>query len=121
MRVYIGGSFASRGRLRAERDRLRGMGYTVVASWIDEPGESWPDVVRSRAQAARDMEEMQTADLFIFDTLEPSTFGNNFVEWGIALTRSGPKYLVGEPLNHYHLLLSRGFDSWEELAQWLLR
>jgi len=120
MKVFIGGSFASRARLRSARTRLETLGYTVLAEWLDQPKEVWPDLILASNQARRDTQQIQEANFFIFDTLDPSTFGNNFVEFGIAMTRFGPRYIVGPLRNHYHVFgHTKRFDNWETCLEFI--
>lgn len=115
MNIFIGGSFASRKRLRRYRAELMRRGYTVYADWLDERAEAWPDRDACRQQVVRDILQLKAGDVFIFDTRQRSTFGNNFVEFGLALSRSGPKFIVGPYRNHYHFLATEQYKTWDAL------
>ena len=112
--VYLAGAFSNRYRLREIREELIRRGYAVLSSWLDREDETWPATKPSREEARRDLLEMQQMDIFIVDTLIASTMGNNFCEFGFALSHPCQKYRVGPARNHYHLLIP-GFQTWKEL------
>ena len=114
MIVFIAGSFAARRRLQTYRQKLRDLGYTVSSSWLDEPIETWPAVEQSKAQAIRDLQEIKVADAFILDTIDCTTMGNSYIEFGFALGRMMPKYIIGPRRNHYLLIGARQFETWED-------
>ena len=117
MNVFIAGAFTARGRLREHRQVIRDLGHVCTCSWMDELKETWPDFEDSARQAIRDMIEIKACDCFILDTIDPSTFGNSYTEFGFSLGRMHPRYVVGPFRNHYQLLCTRRFEGWEQFHE----
>ena len=117
--IFMAGSFNARERLRPIRERLRSMGYTVRSRWLDETTECWGNPPACIAQVTRDLEDINGSDVIILDTIDVTTFGNSYTEWGAGLGRMMRKYLVGPPRNHYHYLAMQRFPTWDECFQFL--
>lgn len=115
----MAGSFAARERLRQIRERLRSMGYTVHSQWLDETTECWGNPHACLLQMTRDITDINGSDMIILDTIDVTTYGNSYTEWGVGLGRMMRKYLVGPPRNHYHYLATRLFDTWDECIGFL--
>lgn len=119
MTIFIAGSFAARARLRPIRDQLRAMGYTVRSHWLDETTECWGNPHACLLQVTRDITDINGSDMIILDTVDVTTYGNSYTEWGVGLGRMMRKYLVGPPRNHYHYLAMKIFPDWDECFQFL--
>ena len=131
-RIYIAGFYDTRARLRPYRDALNAMGYKVLSTWMDEMETNETYTVAGEGKimlearkgdltyfAVRDITEIKSADLFIIDTLDETPRGGREVEFGIALTRHIPRYMVGPIRNVFHYLAAAHFDTWEELLGFL--
>ena len=129
MRVYIAGRFEDRARLAAEAQRLQNLGpvCTVISSWLkefDPVGMTEHTVAtaaitpaEARAYAVRDIQEVKTANVFILDSQGTNIRAGREVEWGIALTRMIPRYIVGPARNVFHELATRRYDTWDAFLE----
>lgn len=121
MKVYLAARFESRWRLRDVALELAVLGYQLVSSWLVEPTPLELSEEDKKQIAIRDLSELKAADLLILDTLDENIRGGREVEWGIALTRAIPRYIVGPARNVFHFLATRRFDSWNEAVQFFRR
>ena len=113
--IYIAGKYLAQARLRAERERLRVMGYLCDSHWLDQVEQGYAITTeRALEEAARDLHQVQRADWIILDTQDPSDTGGREVELGIAL--GGGKWFIriGPVRNIFHHLANEVFESWDE-------
>lgn len=88
-RIYVAGKFEDIERVRAVQDVLKGAGHTITFDWTrDEDGFT-------AVQAMRDMRGVLTADALVFVAYEDLGFRGSYVEFGMALMRGIPIYLIG--------------------------
>lgn len=118
MKVYIGSFFDTRERLLPYRDQLFKLGHDVVSTWLNET-KKMPEMGHDefwKKLAVKDLAEIQSADLFILDTLDITPRGGREVEIGYALAGHQNRliYLVGPVRNVFHTLADRRFDTWDE-------
>lgn len=119
-RVYIAALFEARGRLLPYAQELVRRGYKVTSRWLHEnevEEEGHDDDARKALHAEiawRDCEDVSDADLLILDTLNEDVRGGREVEWGLALARRMPRYIVGPRRNVFHALATRIFTDWGE-------
>ncbi len=128
-KVYLAGRFEDKDRLTVEAARLNAIGYRVISAWLlEQPlqrtgandiATGTGEVTEAQAQyyALRDLAEIKEADIFVVDTQEVNVRAGREVEFGLALTRMIPRYIVGPARNVFHQLATRRFTSWEELHE----
>lgn len=116
--IYIAGKVTARERLKAERERLRALGYRVSSSWIDLAGnyDVFPENLWE-AEAQRDIVEIFAADLLLLDTLDVSETGGREFEAGYAYARHIPFWLIGPKRQVFHSLAQRHFARWGEAVE----
>jgi hypothetical protein len=123
--AYVGGSFAGAKRLKAQAQLLEDRyGFKVLSMWWDEDDfieKAWDRNFAGRvaqAMALRDFHALLDADVFIVDTMEPSTTGGRYAELGFALARAMDKKLhiihIGPPTNIFETLVQEHYATWEE-------
>lgn len=127
--VYVGGSFAGAKRLREEGKALESYGFKVLSIWWDEEDfieKAWDNNFSGRvaqAMALRDIHALLDADLFIVDTMEPSTTGGRYVELGFALARAMDKSIriihIGPASNIFETMVHEHYDTWEEFHKYM--
>lgn len=122
-KVYIAGFFDTRARLRPYRDALVDMGYTITATWLDEEGVTYESTQADYhlACAVRDLQEVKACDMIIVDTLDVTPRGGREVEFGISLTKSIPRYIVGPVRNVFHQMATKRFSTWEDALEYFAR
>lgn len=103
-RVYLAGSYATKGTMKKYRDELATMGYTVTSRWIDQTGEhekgdlspdrymTTPDECYEFAE--RDMDDIAQSDVFIMFTGDGLGSGGRHTELGLALTCTTVQMIV---------------------------
>lgn len=132
--IYIAGSFAGRARIRAMANVLESEGHTVLSQWFKDEDfveRAWDQNFGGRvaeAMAHRDFVGVMQCDVFILDTMEPSTTGGRYVELGLAIHRQivgQPVKIihVGPPSNIFETLVHWHYDTWtdviiEEVDTW---
>ena len=126
MKIYIGGSFSARLRLRPIRDQIWALGHEVASTWLDEITK--PDFITIDAfnfkLALKDLCEISSADLVIIDTIDRSSTGGSDSEFGFAIGQFHKKtvWVVGPKRSVFHQLTDRHFDygDWD-VALYVLR
>ena len=128
MKIYIGGSFNSRVRIKNEAKYLIDSGHIVLSRWFNEDDaieKIWDNQFSGRvaeAMAMGDSYDIMEADCVIIDSLEKSSTGGSDTELGMALMRS----LVGRPLRVIHIgpyrnifqnLAREHYGSWAEMLE----
>lgn len=125
IKVYVGGSFSSRQRIRKEAEKLASYGYHVLSHWFKEEHfveKSWDgnfggDVADLMAMG--DFYQLLEAQLVIIDTIEKSSTGGSDSEIGAAVMKSlltgTPNVVhIGPYRNIFQKLAREHYDSWEE-------
>ena len=108
--VFLAGSYNSKEALKAVRDRINTIsGFRVQASWLDSDKEN------AEETAMRNLEEVTNAEVFILDSMLPSTTGGYHVELGVAFCTGAVTYRVGPARNLYHELVMHDVPDWESL------
>ena len=117
MKIYLASRFRNQAILRAVRARLRELGHTVTARWLDGH-----DVGEYRKLAAdwaeEDLADIRACDLLIAYThdCQKTRGGMNF-EMGYAIGQEKRVWLVGDPVCvfHFHpMVICRDFPTWNE-------
>jgi hypothetical protein len=113
VKVYVAGFFDSQARLKETALRLADLGYEITSTWLDEVPTPDPDEHYLNMCAIRDLEDIKRSDAVILDTQDINPRGGREVEWGVALTRMIPRYIVGPSRNVFHRLATLHFTTWE--------
>ena len=114
--VFLAGSYDSKEALKDVRDKINLIpGFRVQTSWLDG------DLRPKEETAARNLEEVGDSDVFVLDTLLPSTTGGYHVELGVAFCTGAVTYRVGPARNLYHTLTMHNVLDWESLYARLRR
>ena len=132
MRLYLGGKFSARFRLREIRAQLRALGFSCDSTGMDDDGGDYP-VPRERAllEAPRDLAQIRAAQVFVLDTLDDSRTGGREVEYGFSLGWASAwqglglpaplTVLVGPVRNIFHELADHRCADWPEALGVLAR
>lgn len=109
--AYIAASWGNRFKLREIRRRLAEVGIIVNSQWIDFDREySEGDF---GAEADRDYDDIETADLLLIDTTDANTRGGREWEAGYA-TGLGMRIIrVGPVITPFHARVDRSFEDWD--------
>lgn len=121
MKIYLAASFTEQKRIRAQKEKLIQLGYTVLSSWLEEQvkPEGMNDEIFGRKMAAKDLREIAAADCFILDMEAPSRTMGKMVELGFAIANHKLIYVVAPAgtMTHSHIfvmLADQIFSSWDE-------
>lgn len=120
MNIYVAGSFNSVARIADEVDELEQRGHHVTGVWFQghDPLEKiWDGNFGGRiaeVMSLRDFNGIDRADLFIIDTLDPSSTGGRNVELGYALAKGKRIILIGQPTTIFFALIREAYETWEE-------
>ena len=118
-RVFIAGPFDAKPRIREAARRLEAAGYIICSNWHKEEHDDYAlHEELGRREAARDITDIHSCDVFIQDTLTPSTHGSSHAEWGLSLARTNRRFLVGPVVMVYHHFAYRRFWNWDEAIEW---
>jgi nucleoside 2-deoxyribosyltransferase len=98
MRIYLAASFKAQEAMKARRDGLHAAGYKVTSRWLDVERVA-PGDVQSTHHGISDLEDIQSSDIVIIDTNEPTTTGGFNVELGYALGQGIPVLYTGPRVN----------------------
>jgi nucleoside 2-deoxyribosyltransferase len=122
MKIYTAATFTEQKRIRQHKESLFNLGHSVVATWLEEQIKptGMTDEQFRRKMAAKDLQEIATADCFILDLEKPSITMGKMVETGFAIAKHKLLYVVAPEGTltggHIFLLLAdRIFKSWDEL------
>ena len=130
MKIYLAARYSDKVIIAARKRELEAMGYDVVSTWTDEPDS--PQVNLSDVAdlvltiyAARDCEEIRSADMMIFFSISPleaTKRGGRHVEFGMALSLGKKMLVCGPKENIFHYLpLIEQFDTWDQVKKRLLQ
>src|SRR5687767_978304 len=96
MKIYTAATFTEQKRIREQKEKLFNLGHSVVATWLEEqikPAGMTDEQFR-RKMAAKDLQEISSADCFILDLEKPSVTMGKMVETGFALAKHKLFYVV---------------------------
>jgi nucleoside 2-deoxyribosyltransferase len=129
MRVYLAAPYVKKDQINEYAAELRAGGIEVTASWLDEPHKpttQMQELTHEEHQkyAIQDVKDVQAADILIFFTDPTKTIirAGRHVEFGIAIHRRIPIYVVGEERENifHHLPKVVHFKEWPLLREFLL-
>lgn len=122
MKIYTAASFTEQQRIRQYKEPLFQLGHSVIATWLEEQikPNGMTDEEFGRKMAAKDLQEVTTADCVILDLEAPSKTSGKMVEWGFALAKHKLGYVVAPEgsmtKGHIFLMLAdKVFASWDDL------
>jgi nucleoside 2-deoxyribosyltransferase len=119
LKVYLAGMFSTIATRKAQAAELREVGIEVTSRWIDE---TVPHTVEIKdveeaylhETAIADLEDINKADIFlafvptaeelVAATIAASSRGGRHVEFGYALAKGKPIFVVGSKENVFHYL-----------------
>lgn len=111
--IYLASPWVCRDRTRAVRSDLVERGYTVTSRWLDVPdGPAVPDAARGRAEAAKDLADIDAAEAIIVLTDDRPIGAGHHVEFGYALARGKRMIVVGPVKSVFHYLADDSFEDW---------
>ena len=118
-KIYIAANFSGRKVLHKTATKLERAGHRITSRWITEGNnrryKNWH--TRATAAALRDKADVERAELMILDTLNKTRRGGREVEFGIALQKGIPCWLVGQRRNIFHEFATKRFSSWKECVK----
>lgn len=124
MKIYLAAQYSRKDEMREYAEDLELYGHEVVSSWIWEPHPANMTLDRltdgqACSIAMKDVVEVCQSDMMIFFAIGPATAtarGGRHVEFGVAIARNKPIWVVGPKENIFHYLPNvRHFDSWNDL------
>jgi nucleoside 2-deoxyribosyltransferase len=128
MKIYLASQYSWKERLIDYAKQLREDGIIVTSRWLEEPHKSnslMSDVSESllTEYATCDLEDTEAADIVVFFSVpetQPTSRGGRHVEFGYALAKGIPIYVVGpkENIFHYHGLV-RHFATWDDVYDYI--
>jgi len=124
--LYLAARYQLKEDIAEHAAELQSMGYRVTSTWMSEPHDgniSMKDVDEETLAeyAARDLLEIDEADLFVFFSEDPETptkRGGRHVEFGYALAKGKEIVAIGPRENIFHYLeaIAR-FHSWRQFTE----
>jgi nucleoside 2-deoxyribosyltransferase len=129
MRVYLAAPYVKKNEIKAYATELRAGGVEVTSSWLDEPhdpsmGPKDLTPKQNQKYAVTDVFDVRRAQVFVLftDKTKAVIRAGRHVEFGVAVERSMPIYVVGEEReNIFHYLpFVTHVDSWERLRDYLI-
>ena len=120
-RIYLAAQYHQKAVIAIYKSELESLGYRVTSTWTDEPQDanvSLKDVDDEllAEYAARDIMEIDDADLLVLFTVDPDELtrrGGRHAEFGYALGRGKQLVVVGPRENIFHHL-----ETVVRLATW---
>jgi nucleoside 2-deoxyribosyltransferase len=129
MRVYLAAPYSFKELMNQCAAELRVAGVVVTSSWLEEthaPTVQMHEITAAEHQmyAFRDLTDIQESDIFVFFTDPTKTIvrAGRHVEFGVAVQRKIPIYVVGEDRENIFHYLPRvtHFKKWEAVRDLLI-
>jgi nucleoside 2-deoxyribosyltransferase len=128
MKVYLAAQYARRDELRQYREQLNAQGIYVTSRWLNEReslttnmGDHSVDFYIETANI--DIEDIDAADALVFfaeDPLVGIKRGGRHVEFGYALAKGKPIYVINYKENVFHYLQGiQHFDTFEDFIAFI--
>lgn len=122
MRIYLASRYSRLDELQAVRRELHSMGHVVTSRWLNGEHQAENDRLEPGAEAERfayeDLKDVLRAELVISFTEKPRTTssrGGRHVEFGVALGRGIPVWIIGPRENVFHCISDvHQFGSFEQ-------
>jgi len=129
MKVYLAAPYSRKDEIKGYAEELRAGGVTVTSSWLEEPHTpttQMQDLTHEEhlKYAVQDVKDVHAAKLLVFFTDPTGTIvrGGRHVEFGIALERRMPIFVIGEQRENifHHMPGVMHFESWEKVRALLI-
>ena len=129
MRVYLAAPYSRKTEINQYAAELRAGGIEVTSSWLDEPHKPTTQMhelthEEHQQYANQDVKDVQAADILVFFTDPTGSIvrGGRHVEFGIALERRMPIFVIGNQRENifHHMPGVMHFDSWEKVRDLLI-
>ena len=111
MRIYLAAPYSQKEQMQRYAAELQANDIIVTSSWLAKPHApetQMKDLTsdQHRAYAMQDIKDVQAADILVFFTDQTKTIvrGGRHVEFGIAVQRRIPIYVIGDFENIFHYL-----------------
>jgi len=134
MKVYLAAMFSTIKERKAQAAELRALGIGVMSRWVEETvphNIETKDVPEKYLEETSlvDLEDIDMADIFVAfvptdteltnATLRASSRGGRHVEFGYALAKRMPIFVLGGKENVFHVLPPRygirHYTTWEDM------
>lgn len=92
MRIYVAAKFEDRANAALLMNQLRKAGHTITYDWTE-------CTICDEAQARQDVEAILGADIFVGIFVETLPYQGAIAEFGIAVARGIPCYLIGHAID----------------------
>ena len=129
MKVYLAGPYQHKDKIKAYATELRSGGVTVTSSWLEEPHKPTTQMhelthEEHQAYAIQDIKDVRAAKVLVFfiDPTKIIVRAGRHVEFGIALERRMPIFVIGTDRENifHHAPGVMHFDSWEKVRDLLI-
>jgi len=129
LKAYLAAPYVRKEQIREYAAELRAGNVVVTSTWLNEPhspttltNELTPE--SNRQYAIQDVKDVYAANLLVFFT-DPTgeiVRGGRHLEFGIALARRIPIFVVGKEMENifHHMPGVLHFDSWEVVRDLLI-
>lgn len=122
MKIYLAARYSRREELCQYREALKSLGHEVTSRWLNGNHQAENDELDKGAAAelfaSEDLDDVIESQLVISFTETPRTTqsrGGRHVEFGVAIGRGIPVWVVGPRENVFHCLGHVDqFDSWDK-------
>ena len=118
-RIYLASTLENREKLQPIARQLILLGHQITSRWVFEP----EDGLSEHDIAVRDLQDLNAADTLVFwPDEETKRSSGKFVEYGYALGRGKPTYVVDRDSSKCVFLQLDSFlvtyvANWDELLQ----
>lgn len=125
MRIYLATSYRRKKELQKYAQELETLGHVVVSRWLAERKDESIEIedVSERflkTHAENDLEDINSADLFVIFTKNRKERGGMYVEEGYARARGMKIFLVGPRIHIFHFLADvQRFDNFGGFVEWI--
>jgi len=129
MRVYLAAPYQQKDQINIYAAQLRAGGIEVTSSWLEEthkPTIQMDELTSAEhlEYAVRDVADIRKAKIFVLFTDPTKTVfrAGRHVEFGIAVERGMPIYVVGAEFENifHHLPKVLHFTEWSDLRELLI-
>lgn len=124
MKLYLAAPYSQKDQMNIYAAELRAGGIEITSSWLNEIHAATVQMQdlsheENRKYAVQDVKDVQEADILVFftDPTKAIVRAGRHVEFGIAVQRGVPIYVVGEEMENifHHLGLVTHFKKWDDV------
>ena len=129
MKIYLAAPYSRKDEINKYAAELRAGRIEVTSSWLDEPHKPTTQMhelthEEHQQYAVQDVKDVQAANILVFftDPTKAIIRAGRHVEFGIAVQRGIPIYVVGEERENifHHLPKVVHFKQWDKLRDLLI-